>query len=152
MNMRYARRSEDTEQINVISWAMWNENAHPELKLLHHCPNGGSRNKAEAVKLKQMGVKAGIPDLSLPVPKGIYNGLYIEMKYDKGTIEKSQKEMLKALADAGHYCVVCYGAEEAIKILKEYINLKPIDTGKGEDTMLCQNLTVHKNRKVSPMQ
>ena len=109
--MRYARRSEDTEQINVISWAMWNENAHPELKLLHHCPNGGSRNKAEAVKLKQMGVKAGIPDLSLPVPKGIYNGLYIEMKYDKGTIQKSQKEMLKALADAGHYCVVCYGAE-----------------------------------------
>ena len=98
-----------------------------------------------------MGVKAGIPDLSLPVPKGIYNGLYIEMKYDKGTIEKSQKEMLKALADAGHYCAVCYGAEEAIKILTEYINLKPIDTGKGEDTMLCQNLTVYKNRKVSPM-
>ena len=64
MNMRYARRSEDTEQIHVISWAMWNENAHPELKLLHHCPNGGSRNKAEAVKLKQMGVKAGIPDLT----------------------------------------------------------------------------------------
>lgn len=98
-----------------------------------------------------MGVKAGIPDLSLPVPKGIYNGLYIEMKYDKGTIQKSQKEMLKALADAGHYCVVCYGAEEAIKILTEYINLKPIDTGKGEDTMLCQNLTVHKDGKDSPL-
>ena len=151
MNLKNAKRSEDTEQIAVVYWAMYNAAQYPELKWLHHIPNGGSRNKAEAVKLKQMGVKAGIPDLSLPVPKGIYNGLYIEMKYDKGTIEKSQKEMLKALADAGHYCVVCYGAEEAIKILTEYINLKPIDTGKGEDTMLCQNLTVHKNRKVSPM-
>lgn len=24
MNMRYAKRSEDTEQINVVSWAGWN--------------------------------------------------------------------------------------------------------------------------------
>ena len=68
--------------MSVMDWARWNQNAHPELELLHHCPNGGSRNKAEAVKLKQMGVKVGIPDLCLPVPMGMYNGLYIEMKYD----------------------------------------------------------------------
>lgn len=60
MNMRYAMRSEDTEQINVVSWANWNVNRYPELKWLHHVPNGGSRNKQEAVKLKQMGVKAGV--------------------------------------------------------------------------------------------
>lgn len=113
VNRRYARRSEDTEQMSVMDWARWNQNAHPELELLHHCPNGGSRNKAEAVKLKQMGVKAGIPDLCLPVPMGMYNGLYIEMKYDTGRLEDSQKKMLKALAAAGHYCTVCYGAGEA---------------------------------------
>lgn len=85
MNMRYAMRSEDTEQINVVSWANWNMNRYPELKWLHHVPNGGSRNKQEAVKLKQMGVKAGVSDLCLPYPKGIYCGLYIEMKFgDKG--------------------------------------------------------------------
>ena len=54
MNLRYAKRSEDTEQINVASWAAWNERQYPELKWLHHIPNGGSRNKAEAVKLKQV--------------------------------------------------------------------------------------------------
>lgn len=111
VNRRYARRSEDTEQMSVMDWARWNQNAHPELELLHHCPNGGSRNKAEAVKLKQMGVKAGIPDLCLPVPMGMYNGLYIEMKYDTGRLEDSQKKMLKALAAAGHYCTVCYTAK-----------------------------------------
>ena len=41
MNMRYAMRSEDTEQINVVSWANWNMNRYPELKWLHHVPNGG---------------------------------------------------------------------------------------------------------------
>ena len=45
MNMKYAMRSEDTEQINVVSWANWNVNRYPELKWLHHVPNGGSRNK-----------------------------------------------------------------------------------------------------------
>ena len=77
MNMKYAMRSEDTEQIAVIQWSEYNMNHFPELKWLHHCPNGGSRNKLEAVKLKQMGVKAGVSDLILPYPKGSYCGLYI---------------------------------------------------------------------------
>lgn len=64
MNLKYAKRSEDTEQIKVISWAKHNESRMPELKWLYHCPNGGSRNKAEAIKLKQMGVK----------PKRIFKG------------------------------------------------------------------------------
>lgn len=41
MNMRYAKRSEDTEQINVVSWAGWNMSRYPELKWLFHVPNGG---------------------------------------------------------------------------------------------------------------
>lgn len=49
MNMKYAMRSEDTEQINVVSWANWNMNRYPELRWLFHVPNGGSRNKQEAV-------------------------------------------------------------------------------------------------------
>jgi hypothetical protein len=45
MNLKYALRSEDTEQIAVINWAQWNMQRYPELELLHHVPNGGSRNK-----------------------------------------------------------------------------------------------------------
>ena len=89
MNMKYAMRSEDTEQINVVSWANWNVNRYPELRWLFHVPNGGSRNKQEAVKFKQMGVKAGVSDLCLPYPKGIYCGLFIEMKYGSRTHKKS---------------------------------------------------------------
>lgn len=131
MNMKYALRSEDTEQMGVIAWCSWKRQQYPELALLHHCPNGGRRNKAEAVKLKQMGVVAGVPDLHLPVPKGIYNGLYIEMKHGEGRLEKEQRTFLKAAAEYGNYCVVCYGAEEAIGIIKDYLSLKSIDTGDG---------------------
>lgn len=124
MNMKYAMRSEDTEQINVISWAAWQMQKYPELKWLHHVPNGGSRNKAEAIKLKQMGVKAGVSDLCLPYPKGIYCGLYIEMKYDKGRHQPSQKEFLTDMAAAGHYVATCYTAQDAVEVIQKYCSLK----------------------------
>ena len=123
MNMKYAMRSEDTEQINVVSWANWNVNRYPELRWLFHVPNGGSRNKQEAVKFKQMGVKAGVSDLCLPYPKGIYCGLFIEMKYGNNRQQDTQKEFLADMAAAGHFVATCYSAEEAIKVIEEYLNL-----------------------------
>lgn len=126
MNLRYALRSEDTEQIAVIQWAQYNVLHYPELKWLHHCPNGGSRNKQEAVKLKQMGVKAGVSDLCLPYPKGIYCGLYIEMKYGDGRYQPSQKEFLADMAEAGHFVATCYSAEEAISVITGYLALSEI--------------------------
>lgn len=123
MNMRYAKRSEDTEQINVVSWANWNVNRYPELRWLFHVPNGGSRNKQEAVKFKQMGVKAGVSDLCLPYPKGSYCGLFVEMKFGNNRQQDTQKEFLADMAAAGHFVATCYSAEEAIKVIEEYLNL-----------------------------
>lgn len=61
------KRSEATEQERVINWCVYNASEHPELKLIYHIPNGGSRNQLEAANLKRQGVKAGVPDLTLPV-------------------------------------------------------------------------------------
>jgi len=123
MNMKYAMKSEDTEQITVIQWAQYSVNRFPELKWLHHIPNGGSRNKLEAVKLKQMGVKAGVADLCLPFPKGIYCGLYIEMKFGDNRRTDTQKAFLRDMEEAGHFVATCYSAEEAIGVITEYLNL-----------------------------
>ena len=90
---------------------------------MHHVPNGGSRNKQEAVKLKQMGVKAGVSDLCLPYPKGLYCGLYIEMKFGDNRQQETQKEFLADMAEAGHFVATCYSAEEAIEVIKKYLSL-----------------------------
>lgn len=121
MNLRNATRSEDTEQINVIQWANWNTARYPELKWLFHVPNGGSRNKKEAVKFKQMGVKSGVSDLYLPYSKGIYHGLFIEMKFGNNRQQPTQKEFLADMEKAGHFVATCYSAEEAIKVIEEYL-------------------------------
>lgn len=123
--MQYRKRTEASEQEAVIAACGWMEARHPELKLLYHCPNGGSRNRIEAANLKRQGVKAGVPDLHLPVPKGVYAGLFIEMKYDKGRLQESQVEWLQLVANYKNFAAVCYGQEAALKIIKEYIELKP---------------------------
>ena len=113
--------SEADEQALVIEWAKWNESKYPELKLLYHIPNGGKRDARTGAMMKRIGVKAGVPDLHLPVARGPYHSLYIEMKTDKGKARKDQDEWIQALKDQGNMAVVCHGAEEAIATIKVYL-------------------------------
>lgn len=121
---QYRKRSEATEQEALITWCRIFERRYPELEMIYHVPNGGSRNRIEAANLKRQGVKAGVPDLCLPVPKDGYHGLYIEMKFGKNKTTKDQEEWLKKLSQYGYKTEVCYGAEEAMEVIKEYIGWK----------------------------
>ncbi|MDE7266096.1 MAG: VRR-NUC domain-containing protein [Lachnospiraceae bacterium] len=123
MRLKYAKRGEDTEQIKVIMWAEKNVHKYPQLKWLHHIPNGGSRDSGEAIKLKQMGVKRGVSDLHLPFPNGKYHGLYIEMKFGKNTLTKEQAQFLCDMRDAGYCVAVCYDALAAETLIKRYLDL-----------------------------
>ena len=76
------RMTEAQHQSALIKWSQLPQirARYPELKLLHHIPNGGRRDPIEAKHLKAQGVKPGVPDLCLPVARGNFHGLYIEMK------------------------------------------------------------------------
>lgn len=95
---------------------------YPELNLLYHVPNGGSRHKAEAGRLRAEGVKAGVPDLCLPVARGQYHGLYIELKRQRGgRTSDHQSEWLDALSAQGYKAALCYGWEQAAGTIIEYL-------------------------------
>ena len=88
--------------------------------LWFHCPNGGTRNKREAVTLKRQGVKAGVPDCLILTPKGKYRGMAIELKVGKNKPTDYQKTWLKDLQKAGFLCVVSYSVEEVEYIIEQY--------------------------------
>ncbi|QRN55916.1 VRR-NUC domain-containing protein [Dyella caseinilytica] len=114
--------SEDQEQILVMRWAIGQESTWPELRWLHHCPNGEQRAKSTAVKLKAMGVKSGVPDLELPVPRGGFHGLYIEMKRTEGgRLSKEQREWRDHLTASGYEWAMCEGHVEAIAVISDYL-------------------------------
>lgn len=120
------KHTEDNEQITLFQWAQLQSGKFPELDMLYHIPNGGKRSRAEAGIFKAMGVKAGVPDICLPVPRGEYHGLYIELKAAKGRTSAKQEEWLERLAANGYKTAVCYGWEQAAVTLKSYLTQKEL--------------------------
>lgn len=117
------KTTEADEQKALMQWAKWQEGRYSELKLLYHCPNGGTRNKLEAANLKRQGVKAGVPDLFLPVPRSQKHGLFIEMKVGRNKCTDNQKKWIRNLLEQGYEVKVCYSCEEAIQVIKKYLNI-----------------------------
>jgi len=95
---------------------------YPALKLLYAIPNGGYRHQATANRLKATGVKAGVPDMCLPVPRGEYHGMYIELKRRKGgQLSEYQKWWIERLKEEGYMVVVARGCDEALQYIIDYL-------------------------------
>lgn len=116
--------SEETMQAQLIAWAGKQLNVYPELARLFHIPNGGQRHVVVAVNLKRQGVKAGVPDLCLPVPRFGCHGLWIEMKTRDGSVSASQKDWIGYLQGAGYRVKVCRSFDEAREAVIDYLNPK----------------------------
>ena len=109
------------------------EPVKPELALLYHTPNEGKRNVIAGANLRRAGMKAGVPDYCLPVPRKPWCGLYIELKRAEGAgggLTVEQRWWLEALAAAGNYACVCRGAGAAIETLLAYLDGQ-LGTGDG---------------------
>ena len=101
---------------------------YPEVfDLIYHVPNGGHRHKLVAIKLKQQGLKAGVPDLVLPMARGGYFGLYIELKatIDPAAVSASQQAYIKRLSEQGYLAIVCRGHFDAMEQLRAYLHMAP---------------------------
>jgi len=117
------KQLEFIEQQKVVAWAYENQERFPALRWLFHPANGGKRDIKTAVRMRNLGVKAGVSDLILLFPVGYYHGLIIEMKVGKGKLSAFQERFLIWHAERGYFCRVCYGADHAIKTIKEYFEL-----------------------------
>ena len=102
---------------------------HPDVfALIYHVPNGGHRHKAVAAKLKGQGVKAGVPDLVLPMARGGFFGLYIEFKAtppNDAALSISQYTWIRQLTGQGYLAIVCRGHFDAMEQLRAYLRLEP---------------------------
>lgn len=113
---------ESVEQTQLFQWAGLQKCVYPELEYLIAIPNGGSRDKIEAAHLKAQGVKAGVSDILLPVARGGYHGLWIELKRRHGgKLSSEQETWLDAMQDEGYMAVCCLGFEEARTVIVEYL-------------------------------
>lgn len=102
-------------------------------EILVHVPNGayhGADREAGAVvarKLREQGLKPGVPDYILPVPMPQLkcSGLWIEMKRTRrGVVSEDQEKFMTRMRELGWQCNVCKGWIEAAQVITEYLQLK----------------------------
>lgn len=115
--------TEHFEQCMLMQWAHKHRTQYPELTDIYAVPNGGYiLSKVAAQKLKQAGLKKGVPDLCLPHARQGYHGLYIEMKRRaRGVVSPEQKDWHQRLSAAGHKVIVCKGWEVARDEIINYL-------------------------------
>lgn len=120
---------EHEEQVNLMQW--WSLQCR-RFGVAEQClfaiPNGGQRNIITAKRMKDEGVRSGIPDLFLAVPRGKFHGLFIEMKKPKGgVVSDNQKACMEILSTNGYYVAVCHGFIEAKTAITSYLDSCLVD-------------------------
>jgi hypothetical protein len=100
--------------------------AIPELLDMFAIPNGGLRDPRTAASLKAEGVKSGVPDVFLPIPRHGLAGLFIELKRPttegtgpkgktrrKGSEKQQQSEWIERLQLRGYGAITVVGYNQA---------------------------------------
>lgn len=121
--------SEDAHQIALFRFYDFAQTMIPELAFAFHPPNGGVRAKQTAYRLKQMGVRAGVPDVLIPIPRSPYIGLAIEMKYGKNKPTIHQQQYLEMFSSYGWKTAVCYDWTHAAALSCQYFSVDPESFG-----------------------
>lgn len=133
MRWKSLRPTEHQEQAVVIEWTLTVHATMPEASLIFAIPNGGMRPQrfnarkgrfisSEGKKLKAEGVKSGVLDLFLPVPRNEWHGLFIEMKRIGERTSPNQDAWAKLLSEQGYAVCICQGADSAIAGIKGYLS------------------------------
>lgn len=112
-----AGMSEAQEQAAVVEYC--------ELRGIpvYHIPNEGRRSPRGGAALRRQGLRAGVPDLCVPVARGRYHSLYIEMKAGGGKVSPAQAEWITLLRSHGMCAAVCYGSRNAAALIDRYMAL-----------------------------
>ncbi len=114
--------SEHEEQKKFLEWfayAYANKGVNKGPVRILSLPNGGLRNIVVAKKMKDEGLKKGVPDLFIPEWL-----VFIEMKrVAGGRLSNAQKDWFEYLTLSGYTCILAHGADDAIK---QVMVLKPL--------------------------
>lgn len=119
-------KPEQQSQEALFSWAKNPATLakYPALDLLSSSLNGVRLTIMQAVFAKRGGMLKGEWDVRLPVARGQYIGLIIEMKAGKNTLTKEQKYYEMRMKAEGHYTCVCYDWLSAKAVIEGYLEMQ----------------------------
>ena len=112
--------SESKLQISMVKWFSF---FYPK-RFLMAIPNGGNRNPITGAILKAEGVRAGVADLFLMEAVAPFNGLWVEVKIEKGKQSDKQKEFERIATERNYKYIVVRTMDQFRDGINEYLQNK----------------------------
>lgn len=110
--------SETEIQRQIIEWC----NHIPELRnMVIHIPNEGKRTISMGRKLRQIGLRPGVADLFIPIPRHGYNGVWVEIKSKHGVLRENQREFLSDMEKQGYLTFISRSLEDFMQKINAYM-------------------------------
>jgi hypothetical protein len=119
--------TEKQEQRAIVKWL----SVHRKLSRYYFkITNEGNRTPAQARNLKLEGLRPGVSDIFIAYPTSIHHGLFLEVKRNMNYPPSAknsetwllQEEWLTRVKSVGFEGRFCYGFDDAIKIIEEYLH------------------------------
>jgi hypothetical protein len=108
-------------QVLVFRWAALAMRAYPDLRWMFAVPNAGKRTPQQGRWMKAEGLRAGVPDVWLPVPRGGAPGLVIEHKIGRKQLTDEQAQWAVGLDRLGWRVVVSRSFEDSRLAIVNYL-------------------------------
>lgn len=114
------KRNEQICQINIMKWMAYQ---YPDAeKHTYHFANERKCSIKTGWTLKKMGVKRGVSDLFVSIPRHGKNGLWLEIKVNRNNPTPEQKEFMEKQFKNGFAVACCWEFESVKKIIDNYLS------------------------------
>lgn len=100
-------------------------------------PNGGRRSAREGARLKAEGVKPGVSDMLLPLRRGGFAGLWLELKAPGEKPNPRQREWIERMNRAGYFATWCDSWDKAAQVITDYLDGTPLQSAKQQGATRC---------------
>ena len=125
--MQVRKKSRNIENLHQEALVEWFYRQYPN-ELLFCIPNQLIRSCEQAIIMSRRGLISGMPDVCVACPRKEYGGLFIELKQPELSnarcrgLTEAQIKVISHLNSRGYLASVAYGVDEAIEMIKEYLD------------------------------
>ncbi len=119
---------ENDDQRAVFEWAerQVEEKRYSELCLMYLLPHA-TRWSFLLMGYFERATNIAAPDICLPVPKGGFGALYIELRHASAARRRpDENDFVHGLRAFGNAALTVYGADEAIAVIRSYLDELPL--------------------------
>ena len=112
-------------QMQLFDWIRSRPDIEP---YAFHIGNERKCTPQQGSILKRSGVKAGVWDNFIAIPRNNYHGLFVELKAGKNKLSDKQITFGDAVGMQMYKCVVAWSYEDARRAIEDYLAIeKPCD-------------------------